>query len=230
MKLSCIIVDDEAIARKSIETLCQKSEQLELVKVCENAEQALEYLQENQVDLIFLDVEMPGLTGIQLMDKISTDQQVILTTAKIEYAFEAFEYHVTDYLKKPISYYRFEEAVKKAVDIHVKIKNVQKTSNSIYIKEDGRLVRVPLDNILYVENAGDYVCIQTTYGKHIVYGTIRGIDERLPKTKFLKVHRSYIVNLDKIKDIEETTLVIDRKVIPISRAHKNALLSSLNLL
>jgi DNA-binding LytR/AlgR family response regulator len=164
------------------------------------------------------------------MDKIGSDQQVILTTAKVEYAYEAFEYHVTDYLKKPISFPRFEEAVRKAVELLRQNDRTKTGANEIYIKEDGRLVRLLYDDILYIENAGDYVCIQTTTSKHIIYGTIRSLEARLPTSKFLKVHRSFIINLGKIKDIEDATLVIDRKVIPISRSHRNMLMNNLNLL
>jgi DNA-binding LytR/AlgR family response regulator len=228
--LNCIIVDDEAIARKSLEKLCLKSEFIKITSICESAEEALAFLEENSVDLLFLDVEMPGLSGMELMDKIGSDQQVILTTAKVEYAYEAFEYHVTDYLKKPISFPRFEEAVRKAVELHRQNDRTKTGANEIYIKEDGRLVRLLYDDILYIENAGDYVCIQTTTSKHIIYGTIRSLEARLPTSKFLKVHRSFIINLGKIKDIEDATLVIDRKVIPISRSHRNMLMNSLNLL
>ncbi len=230
--LTCIIVDDEPIARKSMETLCQKSANLDVQQICKDASEALIYLEENSVDLIFLDVEMPGISGLELLDKIGLNQQVILTTSKIEYAFEAFSYNVTDYLKKPISFPRFEEAVRKALEVQ-KSKNISKTdsvSNEIYVRVDGKLVRLLYEDILYFENAGDYVCIVTTSGNYIIHGTITNIDSKLPKSIFMKVHRSYIVNLTKIKDIEESTLVIDKKVIPISRAHKNLLFDQLNLL
>ena len=230
MKLSCIIVDDEMIARRSLERLCQKIESLELVNIFENPNHALTWLEENSVDLIFLDVLMPGLTGIELMDQIGDLSQVILTTSRTEYAFEAFQYHVTDYLKKPISFPRFEQSVLKAVETHKQNEGYKSSAEEIYIREDGRYVKVLYENILYFENAGDYVCIKTKEGSHIIPGTIKSIDSRLKDPRFLKVHRSFIVNLDKIKDIEDTTLVIDNKVIPVSRAHKSSLVGHLNLL
>lgn len=229
MILDCIIVDDELIARKSLERLCSKSEALHIVKICENATEALEYLEENPVDLIFLDVEMPGLSGIELMDHLAVLPNIILTTSKTDYAFEAYQYQVVDYLKKPITFPRFEQAVQKVIEIELR-KQPQGDSTDIYLRENGRYVRVPINDILYVENAGDYVCIRTEKKSHIVHGTIKSIDSKLNHEQFMKVHRSYIVNLEKIVDIEDSTLVIADKVIPISRAHKALLLGSLNLL
>lgn len=230
MKLSCIIVDDEMIARRSLERLCQKLDTLQLINIFEDPNQALTFLQQNTVDLIFLDVLMPGLTGIELMDQIGDLSQVILTTSRTEYAFEAFQYHVTDFLKKPISFPRFEQSVLKAIEVHKQNEGYRSNAQEIYIREDGRYVRVLYENILYFENAGDYICIKTTAGNHIIPGTIKSLDFRLKDPRFLKVHRSFIVNLSKIKDIEDTTLVIDNKVIPVSRAHKASLVGHLNLL
>lgn len=230
MKLTCIIVDDEMIARKSLERLCLKVESLELLSIFENPREALAYLEESDVDLIFLDVEMPDLSGIEFMDHIGDLSQIILTTSKTEYAYEAFQYHVSDYLKKPISLPRFEQSVHKALEIHKQDENYEANTNDIYIREDGRYVRIRYDDILYFENAGDYIYIKTAQSNHIIHGTIKSIDTRLKDPRFLKVHRSYIVNLDKIIDIEDATLVIGKKVIPISRAHKSSLVGHLNLL
>ncbi len=230
MKLSCIIVDDEMIARLSLKHLCQKVDSLEVVGNFENASEVLAFLETNSVDLIFLDVEMPGISGMELMNRIGNLCQVILTTSKTEYAFEAFQYHVTDYLKKPIFFPRFEQSVLKALDIHKQNHNHSINSEEIYIRENGRYIRVAYHEILYIENAGDYVCIVTSNGNHIIPGTIKGIDGRLRDPRFLKVHRSFIVNLQKIKDIEDNTIVIESKVIPVSRAHRSSLVSHLNVL
>ncbi|NND06002.1 MAG: response regulator transcription factor [Saprospiraceae bacterium] len=230
MKLRCIIVDDEVIARKSLERLCLKVESLQLVNIFENPREALSYLEESDVDLIFLDVEMPDLSGIEFMDHIGDLSQIILTTSKTEYAYEAFQYHVSDYLKKPISLPRFEQAIQKAIEIHRQDENYEANTNDIYIREDGRYVRIRYEDILYFENAGDYIYIKTEQGNHIIHGTIKSIDARIKDSRFQKVHRSYIVNLNKIIDIEDTTLVIGKKVIPISRSHKSLLVGNLNLL
>jgi len=228
--LRCIIVDDEPMARKSLELLASKSTHLEIAGIYDNAKDALKYLSTNAVDLIFLDVEMPDMSGIELMDRIGHGPRVILTTSKTEYAFEAYQYNVIDYLQKPITLPRFNEAIEKAVQVMHRETNIKPRTEEIYVREDGRLVRIPFDEILYFENAGDYVSIRTTKKNHLILGTIKNIEARLSGNQFLKVHRSYIVNLDKIKDIEEGTLVIEGKVVPVSRSHRNVLLKHINLL
>ena len=230
MILNCMIVDDELMARKSLERLCGKHDSLKVVKICENGKEALEVLRETEIDLLFLDVEMPELSGLELLDQSVLIPHVILTTSKTEYAYEAFQYQVVDYLKKPFNYIRFEKAVEKVITLYKKEEDYRADSKDIYVREDGRYVRIPFEDILYFENAGDYVSIKTTTGNHIIHGTMKGIDRRLNHPQFVKVHRSFIVNMDKIKDIEDTTLVIDKKVIPISRAHRQGLISRLNLL
>ena len=229
-KLKCLIVDDEIMARKSLERLCKKIETLEVASVLEDAESAITFLQKQNVDLIFLDIEMPGLTGIEFLREMNNLPQIIFTTAKTEYALEAFQYQVTDYLQKPIDFQRFSRAVEKATEIHHQNNQYRTEAEEIYIKDDGRYIRLPYTSILYFENAGDYVKVKTDKGTHIIYATLKGIAERLKNTRFLKVHRSYIVNLRKIKDIDETSLVIDRKVIPISRANRPILMGRLNIL
>jgi len=229
--MKCMIVDDDLIARKSLGRLCQKVDGLEVVSVCENARQALDDLVKEPVDLIFLDVEMPGLTGFDFLEHAVNVPQVILTTAKEEYAFTAFQYDVTDYLKKPILLPRFKQAIEKA-NIALQQNPSSKTvpKKEVYLKENGKFIRVSYEDILYFENVGDYVKVKTITGHHLVHSTLKGIEAKLDDPDFLKVHRSYIVNLNKIKDIQENTLVIDRKVIPISRANKPLLMNRLNLL
>jgi len=228
--LRCLIVDDEPMARKSLELLAKKSASLEIVGIYDNALDALKYLNTKAVDLIFLDVEMPDMSGIELMDRIGHGPRVILTSSKTEYAFEAYQYNVIDYLQKPITLPRFNEAIEKAVSVMNKETDIKPRTDEIYVREDGRLVRIPFDDILYFENAGDYVSIRTNLKSHLILGTIKNIEARLSGNQFLKVHRSYIVNLDKIKDIEEGTLVIEGKVVPVSRSHRNVLLKHINLL
>ncbi len=230
MILNCMIVDDEIMARKSLERLCEKYNNLNVVQVCENAKDALKYLAEEPVDLIFLDIEMPEVSGIDFLNQAVTLPQIIFTTSKTEYAFEAFEYSITDYLKKPIARPRFQQAVEKAFEVQMQNNAYRAKAEEIYIKVDGKYIRIPFDSILYFENVGDYVKVKTEEATHIIYRTLKSIDAKLSNPRFLKVHRSYIVNLSKIRDIEENTLVIDKKVIPISRANKSTLMSKLNLL
>lgn len=230
MLLNCMIVDDDLIDRKSLERLCKKMENLSLVRVCENGKEALHALKTDMIDLIFLDIEMPELTGIDFLHHAVSLPQVIFTTSNTEYAVEAFEYQVTDYLKKPIAFPRFRIAVEKAVDNFIRMNNYRAQAKEVYIREEGRLVRIPFENILYFENVGDYIRLKTTENNHIIHGTLKNIVGKLKNPDFLRVHRSFIVNLSKIKDIKENTLVIDKKVIPISRSHKPTLMSKLNLL
>lgn len=230
MSLTCIIVEDELMSRKSLQRLCEQHGSLELLSVFDNALSALDFLSEHEVDLIWLDVEMPGLSGFGLLEKLPSIPFVILTTSKIEYAFDAFQYNVTDYLKKPITLPRFNIAVEKVLDLHSRAKaSTDDGRQEIYIKTDGRYIRLPFETISYVENTGDYVKIFTTTQTHIVYTTMKYLEEKLG-AQFLRVHRSFIVHLSKIVDIEDNTLVVSNKVIPISRANKSELMNRLNLL
>ncbi len=233
MKLKTLIVDDEALARKSLQRLSEKAEALQLIDVVESAEAALEKIKDQEIELLFLDVEMPGLSGLELLDQIPYMPHVVITTGNKEYAYDAFEYDVADFLAKPISQPRFLQAIDKVLAIENKLQAVagSSLSNELYVKSDGKLIRLPYDKILYFENVGDYIKVITDgLGIHVIYGALKAIDERLDYPRFLKVHRSFIVNLDKVKDIEDNTLVIDKKVIPISRAHKPVLLKTINIL
>ena len=230
MSLTCIIVEDELMSRKSLARLCEQHGSLELLATFDNAVSALNFIAANQVELIWLDVEMPGLSGLELLEKLPTMPYVVLTTSKTDYAYEAFQYHVTDYLKKPITVPRFNLAVEKVLELSAHAKsNLPSEREEIYIKTDGRYIRLPFNTISYIENIGDYVKIYTTTQTYIVYSTMKYLEEKLG-SQFLRVHRSYIVHLDKIVDIEENTLVISKKVIPISRANKPELMNRLNLL
>ena len=230
MILKCLIVDDDLMARKSIERLCEKNEHLQLLGTFDNGNDALVYLEKETVDLLFLDIEMPELSGIELLNQLIALPMVIFTTSKTEYAFDAFEFQAIDFIKKPITAQRFEQAVTKAFET-VKKRQIYKTqTNDIYVREDGRFIRVPCDDIQFFENVGDYVRVKTIKTQYIIHGTLKSIDEKLNDSRFLKIHRSFIINLDKIKDIEENSLVIEKTVIPISRANKSELMARLKVL
>jgi two-component system LytT family response regulator len=155
--------------------------------------------------------------------------QVIMTTSKTEYAFEAYQYQVTDYIQKPIMQNRFRIAIEKVLELKILKTTAIPERNEIYVKADGRYIRLAYANILYIENIGDYVKIFTETQSYIVHTTMKYLEEKLDSS-FLRVHRSFIVHLDKIVDIEENTLVISNKVIPISRANKSELMNRLNML
>jgi DNA-binding LytR/AlgR family response regulator len=231
--MKCLIVDDDSMARTALQRLCSKHEQLEIVATCESAEEALAFFksEEHGVELLFLDMEMPGLSGTEFLDRLPVAPMVIFTTSKADYAYDAFEYGAIDFLKKPIAQPRFEQALQKLFGIQAGNQQFQANSQNIYVRTEGKFVRLSCDDILFFENVGDYIRIRTATGaNHIIHGTLRSVDERLNDPRFLKVHRSYIINLDKIVDIEENTLVIEKSVIPISRAHKPILMNRLRIL
>ena len=230
--IRCLIIEDEIMSRKSLVKLCEKVDSLELIGEFDDGNEALELIKKSEIDLIFLDIEMPKISGIELLEKLPYLPQIIFTTSNKEYAFAAFEYDVTDFLKKPISTSRFIQSIEK---VKLRKQQLEAVTNSsakseIYIKVEGRLIRIPYSEIFYFENVGDYIKVISSLGNFVFYGTIKSLDQRIMNPRFLKVHRSYIINLDKIKDIEDNTLVINNKVIPISRAHKPILMRSLNLI
>lgn len=232
MTVNCIIVDDEKMALDFLHQFCKKSDKVNVLATFSDPMDALAYLKENKTDLIFLDVEMPGLTGFNLLDNLPYKPRIILTTSKTEYAFEAFQYRVDDYLKKPITFPRFTEAIDK---IHEQLSAQGGGSNTggednIFIKTDGKLIKLSYDEILYLESMGDYVKFVTATKKYLTLNTLSAVEEKLDKTRFLRVHRSYIVNLSKIKDIQGGTLLIDGNVIPISKSHKDEVLQKIKIL
>lgn len=229
MSLSCIIVEDLAVAADFLNRCCEKSGMVEVKGSFPDVPKALEFLDSNVVDIIFLDVEMPGATGFELLDQLSYSPKVILTTSKTEYAYNAFEYKVVDFLKKPFTYQRFMEALQKAMTQPESGGSVP-ASDHIFIKCEGKLVRLNNDDILYIESMGDYVKFVTGDKKYITHNTIKNLEEKVNKQSFMKVHRSYIVNIKKIEDIRENDLFIRGIEIPVSKAHKPEILKRLNII
>lgn len=227
--MRCLIVDDDEMSRKLLAAMCAQLEDIEIVSVCENAMQALPLLEKEEIDLIFLDVEMPEMTGLDMVKNVTRLPQIIFVTSKQEYAVEAFEHRVTDYIQKPVQFPRLVKAIDRARE--VKGKRLTDDSNELYVRVDGKLVRLDLKEVLYIESIGDYVIFHTEKKeKFIVHSTLKNIDDKITNPKFLKVHRSFIVNLSKIIDIQETNLVIKDKVIPISRAHRPVLMNHIKTL
>lgn len=216
MKLKCVIVDDEPLARDFLERYCQKQGKLEVAGSFPDTGPALEYLTSNEIDILFLDVEMPGETGFELLDKLIYMPKVILTTSKKDYAFDAFQYKVADYLKKPITYSRFMESISKIIDSPGKT-TVDSNNVDFFIKSDGKFIRLNYQDILYIESMGDYVKYFTEAKHYLTHSTLKSIEVKMNPKQFMKVHRSYIVNMSKIKDIQDNTIVIENKVIPISK-------------
>lgn len=234
--LRCIIVEDDLIAQKSLERFCAKHKQVQLEGIFENAAAALRFFEQRQdpIDLIFLDVEMPGMSGLEFLDRLPLLPLIIFTTSNTSYAFDAFQYNALDFLKKPISMPRFDQAIAKAIDAAqksgIRSHSPVSKSNEIYVRGDGCYIRISCDEILYFENVGDYVKVKTHTGQYVLYGSLKSVDEKLDDPRFLKVHRSFIINLNKIKNIDEHSLVIESTVIPISRAHRPELMSRLKVI
>jgi DNA-binding LytR/AlgR family response regulator len=228
MKLKCIIVDDEPLARSFLERYCEKHGNLEVAGSFPDAESALGYLNSNEVNILFLDVEMPGSSGFQLLDQLVYMPKVILTTSKTDYAFSAFEYNVADYLKKPIPYNRFREAIAK-INESLQNTTVEATREDIFIKSDGKLTRINYEDILYIESMGDYVKYFTPDKHYLTHSTLKAVEEKMDSKNFMKVHRSFIVNLRKINDIQDYSLVIGGKVIPISKSLKPDIIDRINV-
>ena len=193
-----------------------------------DSESALNYLANNEIDILFLDVEMPGNSGFELLDKLLYMPKVILTTSKTEYAFNAFQYNVTDYLKKPIAFNRFQDSINKITE-SLKNTTVEPTVDDIFIKAEGKFIRLSYQDILYIESMGDYVKYFTQAKYYLTHSTLKAVEEKMNTKQFIKVHRSYIVNLRKIKDIQDNSLVIEGKVIPISKSLKSGVMDRINV-
>lgn len=219
MKLKCFVIDDEKLARKGLVEYIQDTEFLEYVGEAGNPVQGISKLEEVKPDVLFLDVQMPHMSGVDYLRNFPQECSVILTTAYPEFAIEGYELDVDDYLLKPIPYERFLKAVTKVYRQKVNSQKAQ-TSDSFFVKSEGKLVRVETDSILYAESLQNYVSLYTTAGKHIIHITLKSFAEELPGSNFLKVQKSYIVNLDRVDAMDGNTLMVKDARIPISRELK----------
>lgn len=226
MKIRCIAVDDEPIALRQIGNYIEKTPFLELVSLCNNAFDALEVINNQEVDLVFADISMPDLSGIDFVKSLQKKMHVIFTTAYSEYAIDGFRVDAVDYLLKPVGYKDFLKAVNKARDLRIKsIPDDQTEKNSmdhIFVKSGYKLVRIELSDIKYVESMHEYVRIHLVNDKPVMtLGSMKSIEELLPGDKFLRVHRSFLVNTDRIKVVERNRIVFDNNVyIPVSDQYK----------
>ncbi|KJD33698.1 LytR family transcriptional regulator [Tamlana sedimentorum] len=239
--MNCIIIDDEATARAIISQLCSGVPSLNILEEFPNAIQAIKYLNQNEVDLIFLDIHMPDFTGFDFIDTIKNPPKIILTTSDPKFAIQAFEYNcIVDYLVKPISQERFSKSIKKAESFSQNKVNESEetvadegdssTDNHLYINIDRRLIKIDIPSIYLIEAKGDYIQVKTEDKNYTVHSTLKKIEEKLPTDLFLKVHRSYVINIKKIIDIEDNSVLIKRDVIPVSRSNRPELMKRLNLL
>jgi two-component system, LytTR family, response regulator len=224
MNLRCLLVDDEPLALDLLEGYVLKTPSLALAGRCSSAFKAMEMLENTEVDLMFLDIQMPGLTGMELVRSLPNPPKVIFTTAFEQYALEGFKVDALDYLLKPISYPEFLNSVNKAKRwFELEDKPVAPAArNSIFVKSDYKLVQIEFKNILYIEGLKDYVKFYLEGNEKPVLSlmSMKSLEENLPETRFMRVHRSFIVNLDKIKTIERNRIVFGKEYIPVSDNYK----------
>ena len=221
-KITCVVVDDEPMAREILVSYIAKTVQLTLVGNFKNASEALVFMQENTADLYFLDIQMPEITGLSLAKIIQNKAKIVFTTAFRAYAIEGFNLQASDYLLKPISYDRFLQAVEQF--------EPQKTVSAVnfmFVRSDRKMVKVDFDTILYLESLSDYVKIITINQTIITRETISSLEKKLASDTFLRIHRSYIIALQKITAYTNEFIEIDNKALPISRSYKESVLQKL---
>jgi len=233
MKINCIVIDDELPAIDQMEEYISRIPFLSLLGSFDNAIEPINFLKSNKVDLIFLDIEMEGFTGLQLIKTLQHKPKIILTTAYDQYAIEAFELNVSDYLLKPFSFERFMKSIDKIYDSYIGIKNSdinepQYKRDYFFVKTEFRMQRVDFKDILFVEGMSEYLRINTTKEKIMTLQNFKSIEDSLPAENFVRVHKSFLVAIDKIDSVEKNRIKIGEKFIPISNTYKDAFYMILN--
>ncbi len=235
MKTKCIIIDDEPLARDLMRNHISKLENFEIVAECGDAMKAMQELRDKKVDIMFIDIEMPQITGIEFLKILKNPPKIIITSAYREYALDSFELDVVDYLLKPITFERFLKAVNKyyqetqeETEVKIPVSDLnQKEEPFIYVKENKRLIKVNLGDILYIEGLSEYVQIYTDRKKFITKTSMTNLEEKLPSDGFLRIHKSFIVSLSRIEAFTASTIEVPGKELPIGRSYKNSVLSTL---
>jgi len=226
MKIKCIAIDDEPLALKQISSYLDKTTFLEAVALCHSAFEAMEYLENNEVDLMFVDINMPDLSGMDFVKSLIQKPQIIFTTAYSEYAIEGFQVDALDYILKPISYASFLKSANKAktwFELNQKQpESIQTTQDSLFVKSEYKMVRIFFSEIKYIESSNEYIQIHLVNDVPVTtLIRLKVMEEQLPKDKFMRVHRSFIVNLDRVKVIERNRIVFDQNVyIPVGDQYK----------
>ncbi len=235
--MNCIIIDDDKFSTKIIAEFVEKTDELNLIETYESAVDGINYLSSKnagEIDILFLDIEMPEMSGLDLLKTLSVLPQVIIYSSQEKYALESYEYNVTDYLLKPVTYARFLKAINKVKENKERKDDITKSSSEIFIKNNSSLVRVKYEDILWIEALENYVVVNSFKDKYTIHFTMKAISDKMPSDKFVRVHRSFIVNLSKIKVIEDNSVVIKTeagsKVIPIGKSYKDKLMNDINLI
>lgn len=230
--LSAIIVEDDLLSLKSLKRLCSKESSIHVIEEFQNPIHAIEYLHNHTIDLLFLDIEMPEMNGFELLKKLKTIPHTIITTSEEKYAFEAFENEVIDFLKKPIAKDRFDRALLKVLN-KIELEKSPPSTNQetdIFLKVDGQLLKIAINDILFIEKVGDYLKVVLHNKVHVIYKTLKSLDQELSHPSLIKIHRSFIINKDHIINYNDNEVQIGAKSIPVSRAHKKLLKESLDFI
>ncbi len=224
-KMRCLIVDDESVAIEGIIDYIKELEFLEVDCTCSSAIEATEIVKKKEIDLMFLDINMPHLTGMAFLETLTKAPLTIITTAYSEYALDGYKLNVVDYLLKPFDFQRFFQAVTKARDIF-EFRNVEKIPESLYIRQDDSFFRIEWKDILYVEAMQNYLKLHTKERVLVIHQTMASLEEKLPKDAFFRIHRSYLVNISRIESIMGNCLFINRESLPIAQRKKEDLMNT----
>lgn len=231
--MNCLVVDDNIIALTVLKKLISMAPDLTIVGECFDAVEAYQLLQQTEVELVFLDIEMPGMSGIELVKSMGEKRpMVIFTTSSMDYAAEAFDLNVVDFLIKPITPARFLLAVEKAKRILMtkSLAVVDKEDEFVFIRDSNVVRRIKVSDILYMEARGDYVRINIADHTYSIHSSLKSVEEKLSKNTFVRVHRSFIINISKIDTIEGGTLIVSRNLVPVSDAYRNVLYKRMQIL
>ena len=233
MKIKCLIIDDEPIARDVIRTYLEKLDDFEISREHENALEALSFLKQNRIDLIFLDINMPGLTGLDFLRSLKSPPKTIITTAYREYALDGFDLHVVDYLLKPIAFERFLQAIDnyyESLSYPITLKNAETPISReafMYLRDNRKTHKVYLSDISIIESMDEYIKVHSGDKKVMVRGSLSAIERTLPKDRFIRTHNSFIVSIAHITAFTASTVEVGEREIPISRKYKNLVMKSL---
>ena len=234
-KYNVIIVDDEYLAQKLLQDYVSKVDSLQLVATCSNAFEAMNALKNNEVDIMLLDIQMPDLTGLELVKSLEKKPSIIFTTAYSEYAVDAFNLAVTDYLLKPFDFQRFIQAINKAIgNVQPKVKmnpkvadTVSRSNDFITVKADYKLYKINYDDLLFIEGQHEYVTFHTTQRRITALFALKDLEELLPKDRFVRVHKSYIVSFKHIQDLDKSDVTVSGNKIPVGSSFRDELLERL---
>ena len=230
--IKCIIVEDEMLAQQVIQSHLQKIDTCKLVAICNNALEAKEVLNKEEVDLMFLDIQLPGMTGLHFLRSLNNPPLVVLTTAYSEYAVESYEFNIIDYLLKPISFERFRKTIDKIIDgglsARVLKENDSLPADHIFIKSNGKFVKVNFSEITYIKGMKDYLKIHTAKSRLVTHQTMNEMEKMLPVKQFIRIHKSYIIALSHIKSIYGNSIEMEDVTIPVGITYKDKVMQLIN--